>query len=132
MKRAVSIVLTGLLVFMIILCFTNSGKSEEDVSHCLVKYKSEWSQPCTQCTDYSKSYRVYFRNECMQKLDVMCAAQESDKRWKTFTRLDLAPNDTLTAYACKGSGKYMSWVRKAGDKTVVFPSEEEVNVQYGK
>lgn len=102
----------------------------DDLNKCLVKYKSEWSKPCTQCSDYQKSYRVYFRNECTAKLDVKCAAQESDKRWKTFTKLEMMPNDTIVAYACKGAGKYLYWVRNSGDATVQFPSDEEINEQY--
>jgi hypothetical protein len=35
---------------------------EEDLNRCVVKYKSEWGKPCTNCLDYSKSYRAYFRN----------------------------------------------------------------------
>ncbi len=107
-------------------------RGDDDYSHCLAKYSSEWSKPCTQCADYSKSYRVYFRNECEQKLDVKVAAQESDKRWRTFNRLEMLPKDTIVAYACKGTGKYMTWVRRAGDQTFVFPSDEEINTQYGK
>lgn len=116
-------------IFISILLFV---KGEEDVSHCLVKYNSEWNKPCTQCSDYSKSYRVYFRNECEQKLDVKVAAQEADKRWRTFNRLEMLPKDTIVAYACKGTGKYMTWVRKTGDATFVFPTDEEINNQYSK
>lgn len=106
--------------------------SPDDVNKCIVKYASEWSKPCSQCSDYSKSYRAYFRNECTEKLDVKCAAQEQDKRWRTFTKLEMMPNDTISAYACKGNGKYLYWVRHTGDNTVVFPTDEEINNMYNK
>lgn len=124
---------SGILLFAAVLfSIVSRSFGREDFSHCLVKYKSEWSKPCSQCMDVQKSYRVYFRNECMQKLDVKCAAQESDKRWRTFTRLALAPNDTIVAYACKGTGKYLYWVREMNDNTVTLPSDEEINTQYNQ
>jgi hypothetical protein len=132
MKKIVFILLSAVFVFAIVLCIVNIGKGEEDVNHCLVKYKSEWNKPCLQCLDYSQSYRVYFRNECNETIDVKCAAQQVDKRWKTFTKLSMVPNDTIVAYACKGNGKYMKWVRKSGDTTVPFPGDEEINELYTK
>ncbi len=132
MKTKISLLLSLCIVFSLVIGLSNSGKSEEDMNHCLVKYKSEWNQPCSQCMDYSKSYRVFFRNECEDKIDVKCAAQEIDNRWRTFSRLQMLPKDTITAYACKGKGKFMTWVRKAGDKEIVFPSDEEINETYGK
>ena len=132
MKTKLSYFISLLIIVAITFCLSNTGKSEEDMSHCLVKYKSEWNQPCSQCKDYSKSYRVYFRNECEDKIDVKCASQEIDLRWRTFTRLQMLPKDTITAYACQVKGKFMTWVRKAGDKEVVFPTDEEINETYGK
>jgi hypothetical protein len=104
----------------------------DEYNRCLVKYKSEWSKPCSQCQDHSKSYRAYFRNECSAVIDVKVAAQESDRRWKTFTRLSVQPGDTLVGYACKGTGKYLFWTRKAGDAAVVFPSDAEIDSKYTK
>jgi hypothetical protein len=103
---------------------------EDDLTKCFVKVKHEWSKPCAQCADYKKSYRVYFRNNCAEKLDVKCAAQEIDLRWRTFSRLSVAPGDTVTAYACKGTGKYLYWVRPAGDESQPFLSDEEINLQF--
>jgi hypothetical protein len=132
MKKAVSLSLTGILLFTLLLCVISIGKSEENINECLVKYRSEWYKPCTQCQDYSKSYRAYFRNTCKEAIDVKVAAQESDKRWRTFSRLNMQPNDSIVAYACKGTGKHMMWVRKAGDNVIVFPTDEEINQQYAK
>ncbi|MBK9401842.1 MAG: hypothetical protein IPN36_13625 [Bacteroidetes bacterium] len=132
MKRAITYTLGSLLAFTIMLCVFSIAKSEEDINRCLVKYRSEWSKPCSQCQDYSKSYRAYFRNECKENLDVKVASQEADKRWKTFSRLNMQPGDSIVAYACKGTGKYLYWVRKAGDAVIVFPTDEEINNQYAK
>jgi len=117
-------------VFLLVL--TGGVSGTEDHNRCLVKYKSEWSKPCSQCQEHSKSYRAYFRNECSEVLDVKIAAQETDRRWKTFTRLSLQPGDTLVGYACKGTGKYLYWTRKAGDEAVVFPSDAEIDNKYTK
>lgn len=100
---------------------------QDDLSSCISKVKSEWSRPCIQCVDHSKSYRVYFRNTCDQVLDVKLAAQEKDKRWKTYTFRLVQPGDTLLAYACHGTGKYLYWVRNPEDIEYVFPTEEEIN-----
>ena len=117
---------------VILLVLTGGVSGTEDHNRCLVKYKSEWSKPCSQCQDHSKSYRAYFRNECSEVLDVKIAAQETDRRWKTFTRLSLQPGDTLVGYACKGTGKYLYWTRKAGDEAVVFPADAEIDNKYTK
>ncbi len=130
MKNRSLIYLFALAFFM--MCLSWNGRSQDDLNHCLVKYKSEWGKPCLQCLDYSKSYRVYFRNDCTEKLDVKCAAQQADKRWKTFTRLEMMPNDTIVAYACEGNGKYMKWVRRSGDTMTAFPGDEEINETYSK
>jgi hypothetical protein len=135
MKRVVSISLSTLLLFTMMLCVISIGKSEDNINDCLVKYRSEWSKPCTQCQDYSKSYRAYFRNVCKEAIDVKVAAQEADKRWRTFSRLNMQPNDSIVAYVCnKGTGtvKHMTWVRKAGDLSIAFPTDEEINNQYAK
>lgn len=132
MKKVVSLSLSGVLLLTVLLCVISISKSEDNVNACLVKYRSEWYKPCSQCLDYSKSYRAYFKNTCKEQLDVKVAAQETDKRWRTFSRLNMAPGDSIVAYACKGTGKHMMWVRKAGDQVIVFPTDEEINQQYSK
>ncbi|MEP7264545.1 MAG: hypothetical protein ABI772_08605 [Bacteroidota bacterium] len=117
------------MIFSLLLLIAQGG---EDVNQCVVKYKSEWGKPCTNCTDYSKSYRAYFRNECYTKLDVKVAAQENDLRWKTYTILGMGPQDTIVAYACKGTGKYMIWPKKSGDTSIELPSDDQINQLYNK
>lgn len=117
------------MIFSLILMIAHGG---EDINHCVVKYKSEWGKPCTNCSEYSKSYRVFFRNECYTKVDVKVAAQEADRRWKTYTYLSMGPNDTIVAYACKGTGKFMIWPKKSGDTSVDLPSDEQINQEFAK
>lgn len=105
---------------------------DEDYTACLVKYDSRWGAECTQCKVSDNSYRVSLRNTCRDSIDVKCAVQESDKRWKTFIKLQMGPNDTMIAYACEGRGKYLYWARLAGDVSTPFPSDEEINAQYNK
>lgn len=121
------------ILLIIVFILGNSAQPQEEnaLSHCVEKYRHEWSKPCAQCTDSKKSYRVYFRNICDEKLDVKCAAQETDKRWRTFTRLAFVPGDSMVAYACNGNGKYLYWVRKAGDLALPLPTDEEINLLYG-
>lgn len=130
MKKILPYTIFSVVLVVTALFFAEVGKGDDDINHCLVKYKSEWSKECSQCLDYSKSYKAYFRNECAKKIDVKVAAQEADKRWKTFVRLEMNPKDTVVAYACKGTGKYLYWVRESGDNTVVFLTDDEINEQF--
>lgn len=118
------------LVLSVLFVFFSAMKKEEDLNDCLKKIKSEWSKPCLQCTESTKSYRVYFLNTCTVPLDVKLAAQEKDRRWKTFSFRQVQPGDTLVAYACKGTGKYLYWVKDPEDLYFVFPTDEEINTTY--
>ena len=73
---------------------------------------------------------VYLKNTCDQSIDVMICVQESNKEWKRFHHTAMAPGDSLRAYACAGTGKYLAWGRRAGDESVVFPTIEQVNKDY--
>ncbi len=127
----------GAALFFVCSAFTiyrsiQNNDTPNDMSDCLKKYNYKWGQNCTQCYNSSKSYTAYFRNVCKETIDIKCAVQEKHKRWRTFLRNHLAPNDTLAAYACEGTGKYMYWVRKADDNSVTFPSDEEINSEYAR
>lgn len=107
-------------------------KPQQEYSDCVKKYKAEWGRTCSACKQEGNTYTVFLRNECNQAVDVKCAVQEIEKKWRTFTRLNLNPKDSMSAYACNGAGKYLYWVRKAGDKTISFPTDEVINTQYNK
>lgn len=114
--------------------------NDKDYSECVIKVNSKWGDPCDKCDtyvgnkrDFSETYTVYLKNECNEKIDVKCCVQEKDKNvgWRCFMRTSLAPNDTMVAYACKSAkGKYLKWVKKAGDNEIIFPTDEEVKTEF--
>ena len=124
-----------LIISMLTASFlTNEEKSgdQKNYTDCIVKYRSDWGEDCSQCTQWNDSYVVYLRNTCDQSLDVMICVQEDDKTWRRFQHTGMAPNDSLRAYACVGTGKYLAWAKRAGDESVVFPSIEQVNQDYAE
>lgn len=117
------------LIMILSMAFTVNSP-EKDYTECIKKIGSEWGEQCVDCKVYKDSYRVKLKNECSDSVDVMICVQESNKTWKRFMFHAMAPNDSMVAYACEGTGKYLKWAKKAGDKSVVFPTIDEVNKQY--
>ena len=111
------------------LLFINGRMPEQDWTDCLVKYKSEWGEATTRCNG-PDTYKVYLRNSCTESIDVLVCVQEADKSWRPFSHNGMAPSDSMVGYACKGTGKYLWWARKAGDMEILFPTIDEVNEQY--
>lgn len=99
-------------------------------SDCVEKYRSAWGEDCSQCATYNDSYVVYLKNTCNESIDVMVCVQEETKEWKRFQHTSMASGDSLRAYACVGTGKYLAWAKRAGDESVVFPTIEQVNENY--
>lgn len=102
----------------------------KDYTDCIVKYRSAWGEDCSQCSTWNDSYVVYLKNTCSESIDVMICVQEDTKEWRRFQHKAMAPGDSLRAYACTGTGKYLAWGKKAGDESVVFPTIEQVNESY--
>ncbi|MCC6690316.1 MAG: hypothetical protein IT235_02175 [Bacteroidia bacterium] len=94
---------------------------------CLVKYRTKWGETCSQCGNSPDTYVAYLKNTCSKKLDVMIGVQEESKMLRLSTFYGIAPNDSVRAYACKGTGKIYKWVREAGDKSYAFPTQKEAN-----
>lgn len=103
---------------------------QQNWNDCISKADSKWGGQCLNYGFSESKYSVSLVNTCTDVLDLMCAVQRENERWRIFYRFDMRPSDTLHAYACRGNGKYLKWVRKAGDITVKFPSMDEVNEQY--
>jgi len=101
-------------------------KSQEYYSKCLTKYNFEWDKT-RSCRS---RYLVRFQNVCSENLDVKVAVQDKYKGWMSFTKYPLAPGQLISGDACNGTGKYLYWVRKAGDTTTIFPSDNEINLEY--
>jgi hypothetical protein len=109
----------------------------QDYNACLTKVHSEWGTKCEKCViydgykrDFSDTYKVYLKNTCDEAIEAMCCVQEEDKTWKCSPIRVLQPNDTISHYACKATGKYIYFAKKKGDTSVEFPSVKEVNEQF--
>lgn len=107
-----------------------SASSEQDWNACVQKKADEWGGKCLNYGFSEGKYTVHLVNTCNEKVDLMCCVQNENMRWHCFYRMDMNANDTLHANACHGSGKYLKWVRKAGDVLTKFPSRKDVNDQY--
>ncbi|MBI1285974.1 MAG: hypothetical protein GC178_00160 [Flavobacteriales bacterium] len=107
-----------------------TANDQQSYTDCVVKYRSNWGEDCSQCVKWNDSYVVYLKNTCTEAIDVMVCVQESNKEWRRFQHSGMASGDSLRAYACEGTGKYMAWGRRAGDESVTFPTIEEVNKMY--
>lgn len=120
-----------LFSLLITLFATQVANAQEQVKPeaCLVKSSSQWGSNCSACTNSSESYRINLRNQCEMSLDVIIAVKEKNGRWRTFRRNEVASGDSISAYACQGAGKYQYWCRVAGDKQVIFPTDEEIQKQ---
>ncbi len=129
MKRIFAVLL---LIVAPTLLFSQEAEQGDAYSNCLKKTSSKWADNCQQCFSSSNTYRVYLTNICKDTLDVKIGVQENTKKWRTFVRTNLTPADSVTGYACVGTGKYIFWARKAGNKEIIFPADEEINLKYAK
>lgn len=137
MKKAISISLVFILSSFIIFAVSKRTSPETNYADCLVKVASKWGAPCEKCVEYKNNkrvyddtYTVYLKNNCGEKVEAKCCVQEADKKWNCTAVKTVNPNDTLIHYACKGTGKYLKWVKKACDSEITFPSDEEINAQF--
>jgi hypothetical protein len=124
------IVFLPVVLFLTVQVSTLAQSNEMNYTDCVEKYRSAWGEDCSQCATYNDSYVVYLKNTCEQEIDVMVCVQEDTDDWKRFQHTSMAVGDSLRAYACVGTGKYLAWARRAGDESVVFPSIEQVNADY--
>ena len=129
MQVYLSIILFGFLNGMI-LTKDNSFFPPQENNDCLKKTSSEWASNCGACYNSSKSYRVNMQNICSVNIDVKVAVQEKTMRWRTFNQNNMAPGDSISGYACEGTGKYVFWTRKAGDKNVEFPTDDAIEKEF--
>ncbi len=119
------------VLLMSVLSFLSFQAPPDDLADCLVKVKSAWGEHCSECGTSTDTYIVYVMSKCKDKLDVMVGVQDKDSKiYKLSTFYGVIPSDTLRIFACKGSGKWLKWARKAGDPTFKFPTQSEVNEQY--
>src|ERR1035438_6608935 len=123
-----AIVIPGIALF----AFKSGAKplqAADDLTDCLVKVKSRFGETCSLCGNSPDTYVVYIKSSCSKKLDVMIGVQEASQWWRLSTFLGVNSSDSLRAYACKGTGKFLRWAREAGDQSISFPTQAEVNEQ---
>lgn len=138
MKRVIIISASLVILFSVITAFKmiNSNFSKDkhptDMRDCLEKYKSKWGDPCTGCDKFRDTYTIYLKNVCEENIDVKIAVQNKNKTWRIIDKENIASGDTLVAFSCEGTGKFLKWVKKAGDREIVFPTNQEIFKQYPK
>lgn len=130
---------TGLFFVLIAVLFSVNGVSQDrDYSDCVVKESSSWGQVCKNCEYYKEGFRrsyeetftVAFKNICRENVEIKVAMQESNGTWRIYPIKMLTQNQVFEAYACRGSGKYLYWVRRVDDTEVILPSDSEILTEY--
>lgn len=126
--------------FTFLLCsiIAASGSAQDQTySECVSKISSSWGKPCQKCEsydgykrDFRNVYQVELKNVCNEAVELKVAMQESNGRWHTFPIKALGAGETMTAYACDGTGKYLYWVRRLNDTEIVLPSDQEILTEY--
>lgn len=116
------------------LFFGTSTAQDRDRSDCVVKTNSAWGQACEPCQfytadmkrDHSGTFSIELQNTCNDLLEVKVAMQEQGGTWRIFPTRVLAGNESLNAFACKGTGKYMYWARRVNDTELVIPTDQQI------
>ena len=128
---------TLLLIVLLLVAFW-AGAQDQSYADCLTKTTSKWGAPCVKCEmykdnykrDYSGTYQIDLQNACSDMIEVKVAMQEKNGTWRTFPIHALGPKESMNAFACQGTGKYMYWVRKVNDTEIILPSDQEILTAY--
>lgn len=128
---------TLLLIILLLVAFW-AGAQDQSYADCLMKTSSKWGAACEKCEsykegykrDYSGTYQIDLQNACPDMIEVKVAMQEKNGTWRTFPIRALGPKETMNAFACQGTGKYMYWVRKVNDSEILLPSDQEILTEY--
>jgi len=120
------------LILLLVSLLVSNYKSIAQTNNegCILKVNSEWSIPVGNCINSNNTYKAYFVNQCGKPVDIKLAIQEKSNRWRVFNHLNIAPGDTVSGYACDGTGKFVNWSRPSGNKSIVFPTDDEINRDY--
>ena len=110
---------------------------DQTYADCLVKTSSTWGQPCQKCEDYkgyqrdySGVYQVELKNACTEMMEVKLAMQEQGGNWRTFPVKALQGGESMTGFACHGTGKYLFWARRMNDTEIILPTDREIVSAY--
>lgn len=107
-------------------------KQDERWNDCFTKYRSNWGEACSSCPSKTDTYKVYLRNNCSVTVDAVVCVQENTKRWKYYSYKKVGPNDSVSAYACVGTGKFLRYVKPSDNTEIILPTADQVNEQYAK
>ncbi|MBK9421517.1 MAG: hypothetical protein IPN44_10790 [Flavobacteriales bacterium] len=126
------------ILLLSVLASGNLAQAQDQTyADCLVKASSSWGQPCSKCEnykgfqrDYSEVYQVELKNSCTEMMEVKLAMQEENGNWRTFPVKALQGGETMYAYACHGTGKYLFWARRMNDTQIVLPTDGEIVSAY--
>ncbi len=127
-----------LLLIVLLLAAFWAGAQDQSYADCLTKMSSKWGAACDRCEtykdgfkrDHSGTYQIDLQNACSEMIEVKVAMQEKSGTWRTFPIRALGPKESMTAFACHGTGKYMYWVRRVNDTELVLPSDQEILTEY--
>lgn len=127
-----------LLLLVLVLLAVWAGAQDQSYADCVMKTASKWGAPCEKCEfykeaykrDYSGTYQIDLQNACSEMVEVKVAVQEKNGVWRTFPIKALGPKETMSAFACQGTGKYMYWARRVNDTEIVLPSDQEILSEY--
>ncbi|MBS1939124.1 MAG: hypothetical protein JSS84_15085 [Bacteroidetes bacterium] len=110
---------------------------DQSYADCIAKAGSTWGKPCDKCEtyngykrDFSGVYQVQLRNICGEVLEVKVAMEEANGTWRTFPVKALAGGDTLSAFACHGTGKFLYWARRVNDTEIILPTDGQIASAY--
>ncbi|MCB0794747.1 MAG: hypothetical protein KDB88_08425 [Flavobacteriales bacterium] len=128
----------SIISLALMLCSSFMNAQSGNANDCVVKVSSSWGQLCEKCEyykegykrDYSGTYQIELRNDCSSTVELKVAVQEENGVWRTFPVKALEPHASMTAFACKGSGKYLYWVRRLDDTEIILPSDQQIITQY--
>lgn len=125
---------------LVLLAFGLGGAlqaQDQSYADCVVKTKSTWGQPCAKCEDYigykrdfSGVYQVELKNACADMLEVKVAMEEAGGNWRTFPVKTLGAGESMNAFACHGTGKYLYWARRINDTEIILPTDGEIVSTY--
>ena len=110
---------------------------DQTYADCLVKASSSWGQPCAKCEDYkgyqrdySGVYQVELKNACTEMMEVKLAMEEENGNWRTFPVKTIQGGESMTGFACHGTGKYLFWARRMNDTEIILPTDGEIVSTY--
>lgn len=123
---------------LLVLLAHTAQAQDRNYNDCVVKASSSWGKPCEKCEAYTEGYKrdyrgvyqIELKNTCSETVELKVAMQEANGTWRTFPNKMLGAGQSMTAFACNGTGKYLYWVRRLNDTEIALPSDLEIVTEY--